>query len=83
MDQVSKKSIKVLVVGNPANTNAAICSHYAPSIPKENFSAMTRLDHNRATSQLASKCGVEVQKVFHFSSALFLLLIILESLSAF
>ena len=52
MDQVSKKSIKVLVVGNPANTNAAICSHYAPSIPKENFSAMTRLDHNRATSQV-------------------------------
>lgn len=63
MDQVSKKSIKVLVVGNPANTNAAICSHYAPSIPKENFSAMTRLDHNRATFQLASKCGVEVKKV--------------------
>jgi malate dehydrogenase len=53
MDQVAKKSIKVLVVGNPANTNAAICSHYAPSIPKENFSAMTRLDHNRAMSQIA------------------------------
>ena len=52
MDQVSKKSIKVLVVGNPANTNAVICSHYAPSIPKKNFSAMTRLDHNRATSQV-------------------------------
>jgi len=48
INQVSKKTIKVLVVGNPANTNAAICSFYAPSIPKENFSAMTRLDHNRS-----------------------------------
>jgi len=63
IDQVAKKSIRVLVVGNPANTNAAICSHYAPSIPKENFSAMTRLDHNRAMSQLANKAGVEVQTV--------------------
>merc|ERR1712110_754335 len=42
-------------VGNPANTNALICSHYAPSIPKENFSAMTRLDQNRAAAQLAAK----------------------------
>jgi malate dehydrogenase len=42
MNMVAKKTIKVLVVGNPANTNAAICSHYAPTIPKENFSAMTR-----------------------------------------
>lgn len=63
IDKVAKKSIRVLVVGNPANTNAAICSHYAPSIPKENFSAMTRLDHNRAMSQLATKCGVEVHTV--------------------
>lgn len=63
IDKVAKKSIQVLVVGNPANTNAAICSHYAPSIPKENFSAMTRLDHNRALSQIAKKCGVEVMKV--------------------
>jgi malate dehydrogenase len=63
IDQVAKKSIKVLVVGNPANTNAAICAHYAPSIPKENFSAMTRLDHNRALSQLAVKSGNEVCNV--------------------
>ena len=42
MERFAKKSVKVLVVGNPANTNALICSHYAPSIPKENFSAMTR-----------------------------------------
>merc|ERR1719192_2549709 len=53
LDKVAKKTVKVLVVGNPANTNALICSHYAPSIPKSNFSAMTRLDQNRATAQLA------------------------------
>merc|ERR1739838_480546 len=46
-----------------ANTNALICSHYAPSIPKENFSAMTRLDQNRAASQLAMKAGAKVQDV--------------------
>jgi malate dehydrogenase len=44
IDKVSKKTIKVLVVGNPANTNALICSIHAPSIPKENFTAMNRLD---------------------------------------
>lgn len=48
LDQYAKKSVKVLVVGNPANTNALICAKYAPSIPRENFSAMTRLDQNRA-----------------------------------
>merc|ERR1711978_83763 len=60
LDQFAKKSVKVLVVGNPANTNALICSHYAPSIPKENFSAMTRLDANRAAAQLAKKAGAAV-----------------------
>lgn len=44
----ASRNIKVLVVGNPANTNCLICSHYAKDIPKENFTAMTRLDHNRA-----------------------------------
>merc|ERR1719291_1397768 len=63
LDKFAKKSVKVLVVGNPANTNALICSYYAPSIPKENFSAMTRLDQNRAASQLAMKAGVRVQDV--------------------
>lgn len=63
LDKFSKKSVKVLVVGNPANTNAVICSYYAPSIPKENFSAMTRLDQNRATSQIAKKAGVRVEEV--------------------
>lgn len=53
LDQFAKKSVRVLVVGNPANTNALICSQYAPTIPKENFSAMTRLDQNRAQVKLA------------------------------
>lgn len=51
---------QVLVVGNPANTNAMICKKYAPSIPAQNFSALTRLDQNRAQSQVASKAGVGV-----------------------
>uniref|UniRef100_A0A2A4K5R7 Malate dehydrogenase n=4 Tax=Noctuidae TaxID=7100 RepID=A0A2A4K5R7_HELVI len=63
LDKVARKDVKVLVVGNPANTNALICSKYAPSIPKENFTAMTRLDQNRAQSQLAAKIGVPVQNV--------------------
>jgi len=63
LDTCAKKTVKILVVGNPANTNALICSHYAPSIPKENFSAMTRLDQNRATSQLAQKAGVPIAEV--------------------
>jgi malate dehydrogenase len=51
---------RVLVVGNPANTNALIASHFAPAIPPQNFSAMMRLDHNRALTQLAdyAKCRV-------------------------
>eukprot|EP00126_Sphaerothecum_destruens_P015332 Sdes_comp9287_c0_seq1m772 len=67
IDKVAKKTVKVLVVGNPANTNALICSANAPSIPKSNFSALTRLDHNRAISQIAIKLGVnanQVKKVF-------------------
>ena len=63
IDQFAKKSVKVLVVGNPANTNAIIMQYYAPSIPKENFTAMTRLDQNRARAQLAAKCGVGVEKI--------------------
>lgn len=56
--QVAKKSVKVVVVGNPCNTNALICAANAPSIPKENFHALTRLDENRAKFQLANKAGV-------------------------
>lgn len=63
LDKFAKKDVKVLVVGNPANTNALICSKYAPSIPKENFTAMTRLDQNRAQAQIAAKIGVAVGSV--------------------
>ena len=63
IDQVAKKSVKVVVVGNPANTNALICSHYAPSIPKTQFSALTRLDQGRAVSQLAEKTGSHVDEI--------------------
>lgn len=60
LDKHARKDVKVLVVGNPANTNALICSHYAPSIPKQNFTAMTRLDQNRAQAALAAQLNVQV-----------------------
>lgn len=63
MNTYAKKDVKVLVVGNPANTNALICSHYAPSIPKENFTAMTRLDQNRARAQIAQKLKTDISNV--------------------
>lgn len=68
IDKYARKDVKVLVVGNPANTNALICSHYAPSIPKENFTAMTRLDQNRARSALAIRLGVPVNTIFNYIS---------------
>jgi len=55
--------VKVLVVGNPANTNALIAMSHAPDVPRERFHAMTRLDHNRAIAQLARKAGVAVADV--------------------
>ena len=55
--------IRVLVVGNPANTNALIASSHAPDVPAERFTAMTRLDHNRALSQLAAKTGTTVNDI--------------------
>ena len=55
--------VKVLVVGNPANTNALIAMSHAPDVPRERFSAMMRLDHNRARSQLAARTGVSVAEV--------------------
>jgi len=63
LDKVAKKSVKVLVVGNPANTNALIASHYAPSIPKANFNALTRLDQSRAISQIAERTGAAVEDI--------------------
>jgi len=55
--------VRVLVVGNPANTNCLIARSHAPDIPAERFTAMTRLDHNRALAQLAAKAGVPVREV--------------------
>ncbi|WP_436763772.1 malate dehydrogenase [Streptosporangium sp. V21-05] len=55
--------IRVLAVGNPANTNALIAQQHAPDVPAERFTAMTRLDHNRALSQLAAKLGVPVTEI--------------------
>jgi malate dehydrogenase len=55
--------VRVLVVGNPANTNALIARSHAPDVPAERFTAMTRLDHNRAIAQLAKKAGAEVSAI--------------------
>ncbi len=63
LDAVASRGIRVLVVGNPANTNAYIAMKSAPSLPKESFTAMMRLDHNRAVGQLAKKAGVPVGSV--------------------
>jgi len=60
LDKVASRNVKVLVVGNPANTNAYIAMKSAPSLPRENFTAMLRLDHNRAASQIAAKTGTKV-----------------------
>ena len=63
IDENASKNIKVLVVGNPANTNALITQRNAPSISPRNFTAMTRLDHNRAMTQIAQKTGKTVNDV--------------------
>ncbi|MBN4664982.1 malate dehydrogenase [Pandoraea nosoerga] len=63
LDEVAKRDVKVLVVGNPANTNAYIAMKSAPNLPKENFTAMLRLDHNRALSQIAAKTGKPVSSI--------------------
>jgi malate dehydrogenase len=63
LDAVASRNVKVLVVGNPANTNAYIAMKSAPSLPAKNFTAMLRLDHNRAVSQLAQKVGRPVTSV--------------------
>ena len=58
LNAVARRDVKILVTGNPANTNALIALKNAPDLRPENFSAMSRLDHNRAINQLAEKCGV-------------------------
>ncbi len=63
LDAVASRDVKVLVVGNPANTNAYIAMKSAPSLKRENFTAMLRLDHNRALSQLAAKTGKPVSSI--------------------
>ncbi|MDA7686823.1 malate dehydrogenase [Pseudomonadales bacterium] len=67
IDNVASRNIKVLVVGNPANTNALIAQRNAPSIDPRNFTAMTRLDHNRSLTQLAKKTGVTINDVTHMT----------------
>jgi malate dehydrogenase len=63
INEVAARDIRVLVVGNPANTNAYIAMKSAPDLPKANFTAMLRLDHNRAMSMLAGKTGKPVDSV--------------------
>jgi malate dehydrogenase len=63
LDKAASRNVKVLVVGNPANTNAWIAMKSAPSLPRENFTAMLRLDHNRALSQIAAKTGKPVSAI--------------------
>ena len=63
LNKVAARDVKVLVVGNPANTNALIARENAPDLDPRNFTAMTRLDHNRAKAQLAMKTGTHVANV--------------------
>ena len=63
LDAVANRNVKVLVVGNPANTNAYIAMKSAPGLPRENFTAMLRLDHNRSLSQIAAKTGKAVETI--------------------
>jgi malate dehydrogenase len=63
LDKVASRDVKVLVVGNPANTNAWIAMKSAPGLKRENFTAMLRLDHNRALSQIAAKTGKPVAAI--------------------
>jgi len=63
LNAVASRDVKVLVVGNPANTNAYIAMKSAPDLPRKNFTAMLRLDHNRALSQLAAKTGKAVADI--------------------
>jgi len=67
MNDFASKDIRVLVVGNPANTNALIAQSNAPDLNPRNFTSMTRLDHNRASAQLAAKTGKHVNDVRHMT----------------
>ena len=63
LDEAASRDVRVLVVGNPANTNAYIAMKSAPGLPRRNFTAMLRLDHNRALSQVAAKIGKPVSSI--------------------
>ncbi|KAF1046837.1 malate dehydrogenase [Xylophilus sp.] len=63
LNEVASRNVKVLVVGNPANTNAYIAAKSAPDLPRKNFTAMLRLDHNRALTQIAQKTGTKVADI--------------------
>lgn len=65
LNEHAASDVKILVVGNPANTNALIAQRNAPDIPAERFTAMMRLDHNRAIAQLATKTGAAVSEISH------------------
>ncbi len=65
LNKAASKDVRVLVVGNPCNTNCLIAMHHAPDLPKRHFHAMTRLDQNRAVFQLALKGNVSIQEVTH------------------
>ena len=67
LNEVASREVRVLVVGNPANTNALIARSNAPQLSPRNFTAMTRLDHNRALSQLADKTGTHVNDITHMT----------------
>jgi malate dehydrogenase len=67
LNEHAARDVKVLVVGNPANTNALITQQNARELPPENFTAMTRLDHNRALGQLAAKTGSHVSQITHMT----------------
>ncbi|MGW8815210.1 malate dehydrogenase [Gordonia terrae] len=63
INEVAADDIRVIVVGNPANTNAAVAAAHAPEVPAERFTALTRLDHNRAIAQLARRTGTGVAEI--------------------
>ncbi|MCK8614181.1 malate dehydrogenase [Gordonia sp. C13] len=63
LNDVAADDIRVIVVGNPANTNAAVAAAHAPEVPSQRFTALTRLDHNRAIAQLSHRAGVEVGEI--------------------
>jgi len=67
LNAVASQDAKIVVVGNPCNTNCLIAMHHAPNLPRKNFHSMMRLDQNRATALLATKAGCEVAKVQHVS----------------